>query len=468
MSRRHAPVFALAALLAVCAGPARAGFSGNDLVIPAVARRAGQSPAQFYSTLWVTNPSSASSVKVTMSLLLQGQANPTPKSVTETLTPGETKRYDNVVQTVFGLTESSGAIRLVADGKILASSRTYDLPAGADLKDVKGLFLGAVPVSFAIGLGESTQLQGVTQGASEDYRYNFGFVEVSGQTATARVTLRGPNGVGLATKDYALAAYEARQVNVGDLGAPGTTNGRLEIAVVSGSGKLVLYGTQIANGSQDSAGFEMSFKDGLLAENTASSAENVAASTTATTASVVQKTVEIAPQLGGVGGRTALADPPFEATYDAATGFWTVHLSLPSGQSATLAIQFKDSGGTVQKLFNPLTTNTITSRGVAAGLQGLLSFDLILTGVKQGVASVTANGSGSATYQGVSAAVQISSLVVPKTPGSYPSSGTISVTSNGITVTVAFNGTRYATGTYTYRNQSFTFTIDLQTGEVTK
>ena len=455
----------LATALALAIAPAaRAGFPGTDVFIPAVARVAGSGGAQFYSTLWVTNLSTSSSIPVEYRLLLQGQANPAPVSVRETLAPGETKRHDNVVTSLFGLESGAGAVRVVAGGKVLVSSRTYDQPPGADLRDVKGLFFGGVPASVAIGAGETAHLQGISQGGGEDYRYNFGFVEVAGQAASVRVTLRAPGGTALATKEYALAAGEARQVNVGDLlGAVATTNGRLEATVVGGSGRVLVYGTQIANGSQDSAGFEMSFKEGLLVENAAGAAEGLAAGASATVVAVTRRTLELSLVLG-VAGREARARE--DGSYDPATGFWTVSASLVTGQSATFQIQFRDAQGQPQRLYNPLTTASIVTRGSATGLQGHLSFDLVLTGTSLLTPDVTVNGTGTAAWQGASGTVQVNALVVPKQPGAYPKSGTVVVTSGGITVTVTFDGTSTAHGTYTFRNQTIRFTIDLATGEV--
>ena len=167
--------------LAVCvAPPALAGFAGTELVIPAVARSAGvgSPPAQFYSTLWVTNLSPGTNAAVRIWLLKDGQANPVPQEAeVQTLAPGETRRFDNVLQQLFGLTDSaSGALRLTSNVPILASSRTYDQPAGTDISNAKGLFFSAIPASFSAALGETAYLQGVSQGVSESFRYNYGLV----------------------------------------------------------------------------------------------------------------------------------------------------------------------------------------------------------------------------------------------------------------------------------------------------
>ncbi len=263
------PRVASIAVLALALSPRLdAGFTGTDVVITATARTAGSGSSQFYSTLYVTNVSTTAPVDVTYRYLKLGQSNPSPQTVTATLAAGETKRYDNVLKTLFGFESgAAGAIRITATGRVLASSRTFDQPPGSSLADVKGLFFGAIPTGFAIASGESALLQGVSQGGNEDYRFNFGLVEVSGQPLKARVTLRSESVAMLRTKDYDLGPYEALQRNASDLGSVSTTNGRIDVSIVEGAGKALVYGTQIANGSQDSSGFEMSFRDDLLLEN---------------------------------------------------------------------------------------------------------------------------------------------------------------------------------------------------------
>src|ERR1017187_6842478 len=252
-------VFAL--LLTVVALPSTAGFTGTDVFIPASARQAGVSPSQFYSTLWLTNLSLGSVANVELQFFQRDTSNTAPITVPMAVAPGQTQKFENVVQTLFGLPSASGAIRIQSDQEILATSRTYDLPPGADIRDANGLFFAGIPQSLSIGIGESTQLQGVSQGGAEDFRYNFGFVETAGSPVTVRINVRNSDGSLIATKDYPGQAYEAKQFAITDA-APGISavNARIDASVVSGSGRVLVYGTAVANGSQDSIGFEMSFR----------------------------------------------------------------------------------------------------------------------------------------------------------------------------------------------------------------
>src|ERR1019366_2522433 len=156
--------------LSLSAALAQAGFSGTDVIIPAVARAPGLYGSEFYSRIWITNLSQ-NQTPFTAAFYQRDQSNPSPHTFSDALAPGETRRYDNIVETLFGLPGTAGAVRVTASESLLVTSRTYDLPASGREADSYGLFFSGIPESFAISLGETSQLQGITQGADEDFRY---------------------------------------------------------------------------------------------------------------------------------------------------------------------------------------------------------------------------------------------------------------------------------------------------------
>jgi hypothetical protein len=246
------------------AGAAIAGFASSETFLPAVGRVPGQGGAQFYTTVWATNLTGAT-INFTFDFLKQGQSNTTPASFADTLAPGQTKVYENVVETKLGLASAIGAARVVSTGEILLAERIYNQAPGADIGNTEGLFFAGVPKSFSIGLGQSASIQGIDQGGSENFRYNFALVETGGGSPTVNVQLFDGNGVMLGQKAYALQPYEQLQPGVADLFAGiATTNARITATVTGGTGSVLLAGAQLANESQDSSGFEMSFRDQLL------------------------------------------------------------------------------------------------------------------------------------------------------------------------------------------------------------
>src|SRR5215471_19980759 len=107
-----------------------AGFASDDVFLTAVGR-----VTQFYTTVWITNLSSSSPVTFTFQFLKTGQANPTPQSFMDSLLPGETKVYENVIESRFGQTNANGAGRIQATGEVFVASRIYYQPVGTDLPD---------------------------------------------------------------------------------------------------------------------------------------------------------------------------------------------------------------------------------------------------------------------------------------------------------------------------------------------
>jgi len=261
------PWFASLALVSSTAVPALAGFAATDVYLPSVGRGPGGAGSEWYATVWVHNPNTGS-VNVQFFLLLRDQANPTPAVYNDTIPAGDTRRYDNAVETMFGAS-GFGALRVVASERVIVNSRVYSKPAGGEDMDTTGQFFAGVPAGFAVSPGESTVLLGVYQTspqADSQFRYNFGFVETGGSTTTVRVEALDEMGTTVASKDYPLAGYDVRQYNITDL-MPSTNaiNLTLRVSVTSGTGQAVAFGSGIANRANDPSTFEMQFADDLLA-----------------------------------------------------------------------------------------------------------------------------------------------------------------------------------------------------------
>ena len=262
--KRLQTCLAAAALLALPAAIARAGFASDEVYLPAVGRLAGGGGLQAYTTIWATNLTGVP-ITFTFEFLKQGQSNTSPLSFVDSLAAGQTKVYENVVETKLGLASAIGAARVLASGPILVAERIYNQPPGADLGNTEGLFFAGVPQTFSIHPGESASIQGVNQGGGEDFRYNFALIETGGANTTVNVQVFDGSGVLLGQKAYLLSAFEQIQPNITDV-VPGfaNTNARITATVTSGTGSALLAGAQVANGTLDSSGFEMAFKGSLL------------------------------------------------------------------------------------------------------------------------------------------------------------------------------------------------------------
>jgi len=238
---------------------ASAGFSGTEVYLPSVGRGDGVGSSVWRTTLWIHNPSNAAA-NCEIQLLLRDQANPNPDTYQTTIAAGDTLKIEDATWTLFGI-DGFGALRILSNEEIVVNSRIYNLE-GADLSDTQGQFFGGVPASFALANGQSTEILGVNQATDSAFRYNVGFVETSGSAVSLHVELFDGDGSTLGSAQLSLQAFEARQFNISALGAgqTPTANGRLHISVTGGAGRVIAFGSGIANTSQDPSTFEMLYE----------------------------------------------------------------------------------------------------------------------------------------------------------------------------------------------------------------
>ena len=207
--------------------------------------------------------------------------NLSPPWVDVTIAAGETVKIANIVDTLFHL-EAFGALRVTCtEAKLTVTSRVYSMGAGLSDAGSLGQDFAGVPASFAIGRNETTVVLGGYQtvpAAGSEFRFNIGLVEVTGASATVRWTARDPNGVELAHYDRGVAALSQVQGAFKDY-FPGTSvaNSRITAEVIAGSGKVIAYGSMIANDSQDPTTFEMTYPERVLADGSASAITGITA-----------------------------------------------------------------------------------------------------------------------------------------------------------------------------------------------
>lgn len=256
------PIIQLVVLvLMVTALPVAAATVGTDLFLPAVGTGAGVPPSFWNTTIWAFNPNEEP-VEVEFSFLHRNQSN-NPSDITHTMMidPGEVVQIDDAVASMFGI-QRFGAIRAVADAPILVTARIYSQESGQQERDSSGQAFAAVPAERSIGVGETTDLIGLTNLEGGDFRYNVGFVETTGQQVSVEVSLLSTSGSGWITTWIDLRPFEQMQMSVDRLFnniIGESDNFRLQARVVAGDGRVIVFGSRVANGSQDATTFEMSF-----------------------------------------------------------------------------------------------------------------------------------------------------------------------------------------------------------------
>lgn len=263
----------------------------DSLIFPVVGHAQGVNDSLFESDIRLTNLSAQ---------LMKYQLNYTPSGVdgTETgtsntieLAPNETIALDDIVASVFGSGTTSSSVgmlevrpmttwtnttsalmpssstSLIRDLVTAASSRTYNFTPN-------GTFGQFIPATrFADFIGRPTggasptilSLQQVSQSAA--FRANFGFAEASGNAANLLVRVYDTASTLVATIPVALQPLEHIQLN-GMLQTNGINDlpdGRVEVEVTSGDGKVTAYVSTVDNKTNDPLLVSPVVKGGLLA-----------------------------------------------------------------------------------------------------------------------------------------------------------------------------------------------------------
>jgi hypothetical protein len=257
---------------AVSDWPRQFGYSRSEAaVIPVAGALRGANNTFFRTDLVIMNTGS-------------GQASGTLRSLDRTgpvidrqisLAPSETKVYDDVTRTLFGLTDATvGHMTWTpAAGEVVITSRNFTTIEGDVATFGSGVPTVARSASLVPGAVirfggiEDSTLQTVGEGRPASFRTNFGIVETAGSAATVRVTVRYEVASGLASErahawteldvpanGFILASNLVRSVLgedrdqfLGDL-----RNVEVDFEVAGGEGRVLVFTSSVDNGTGDS------------------------------------------------------------------------------------------------------------------------------------------------------------------------------------------------------------------------
>ncbi len=250
----------------------------DSLIFPVVGHAQGANDSLFESDIRVTNlmPETARyEVNFTPS---NTDGTVTGSSSTIEIAPNATMALDDIVSSLFGTGTTSSAIGMlevrplttsssasvgffgstgtastIRELTTAASSRTYNFtPQGTYGQYIPAVrFADFVGKALEGGTAPILSLQQVAESA--DFRANFGFAEAAGAPVQLSVRVYDTVGTLLKTIPLSLKAGEHQQLN-GMLalnGVTNLTNGRVEVEVLSGDGKVTAYVSEVDNKTND-------------------------------------------------------------------------------------------------------------------------------------------------------------------------------------------------------------------------
>lgn len=266
--------FTVSKVTPVTPAPRDANAPPGTLVVPAIAHADGIG-TRFQSDVRIVN-ASGQPISYELSFTPSGtNGAEVGKQLPLTIAANETKGLDDLVKAWFGaglLGEGGlGTLEIrPLDGanplSTFASSRTYAIDStsasdNADCAIVRctlGQFIPALGLDKFIGniandsLGKISLQQLSNSLDASGFRTNLGFVEGSGSNATMLLTLRdGANNI-INQVQRAIPPYGHEQTSLSAVfGAQALSDGRVEVEVISASGKVSSYASVVDNSTKD-------------------------------------------------------------------------------------------------------------------------------------------------------------------------------------------------------------------------
>src|SRR6266581_5497424 len=98
-------------------------LAAEQWIVPGATNATASNGLHYATDLKLCNPGSITA-SVTLDLI-SGSADPPAGSVPQSVAPGQTLVLTNVLQSVWGLTERSGALRITVDQQLVIAANVY-------------------------------------------------------------------------------------------------------------------------------------------------------------------------------------------------------------------------------------------------------------------------------------------------------------------------------------------------------
>jgi hypothetical protein len=217
------------------------------LYLPGVARIPGAGGTYFLSDISLANPDD-SPATVTVTFLEREKDNTSAPSTTFTLSPHQTRQMDDALLTLFGLSGTSGALKIETTGAsgLLVSERIYT--PSSTIAGTVGQQVDAVTPE---GLFSKGSLLGLRQDAA--FRTNVGLFNPGPSGVTVNLALSAPDGEPLGNTSVLIPAFGYIQRPLPELFDPNLfpSDSSLTVSVDAGGDKVFAFGTSLDNVSND-------------------------------------------------------------------------------------------------------------------------------------------------------------------------------------------------------------------------
>jgi len=181
--------------------------SRETIFVSAAANAQGANGTFFRTDVWIFNPSD-SVANVTITFLAGGQDNREAQGRSINVLPQQQVTLTNILQTVFELSSTTGALKFESDQRIRVTSRTYNVPPDSSVTGTFGLAIPGLPLSSSIGRGLISGLSN-----NDVSRTNVGVLNPQPNPITVTFSLFLADGRLLAEGSKALAPLEWFQAN---------------------------------------------------------------------------------------------------------------------------------------------------------------------------------------------------------------------------------------------------------------
>lgn len=184
-------------------------FAGPRFVVPAAAHTEGDGDTAWRTDLGIHNPTSVQAT-YTIALLEAGADNSSPRTITFTLNPGTSVRYQDALDSLFSFNGAGALLVTASEAQVLISSRTYTVSADGSF----GQAIPGRPIGEALTAGQSARLVQLSHSAetSRGFRTNIGLASASETATTVHIDIYSGEGVLLGDRDVELEPYGYTQI----------------------------------------------------------------------------------------------------------------------------------------------------------------------------------------------------------------------------------------------------------------